>query len=95
MATERQKLMELLEAKYPKMLLRTTEQFDGSERGIWTSGEDGLEAKDERPLFNYYAQDYNEEIYVFGVHKEIRSFLESHGWFTEWHDAGTAMLYPE
>ena len=93
--TARNKMIDIIRAKYPKLFLKTTEEFDGSENGIWSSGENGDQATDERPLFDYYAQDYNEEIYIFGVHKEIRELLEEHGWFAEWHDAGTIMFYPE
>lgn len=93
MAKTRDEMMELLEGKYPNMFLRTTEEFDGSKGGIWTSGEDGLTAKDGFKLFNYYAEDFQEKRYIFGVHKEIRSLLEKHGWFAEWYDCGTIMLY--
>lgn len=93
MATERDELMNLLQEKYPKMFLRTTEEFDGTEGGIWTSGEDGLPAEDSFPLFEYYADDYQEKRYILGVHKEIYNFLEKHGWFAEWYDPGTTMFW--
>ena len=91
MATTREKMMDLREAKYPKMFLRTTEEFDGSKGGIWTSGEDGLAAKDGFALFNYYKDDAKR--YELGVHTEIGTFLEKHGWFAEWYDCGTVMLW--
>ncbi len=90
MTATREKMMELLEAKYPQMFLRTTEEFDGGKGGIWTSGEDGLAGKDGFALFNYYAEGKR---YQFGVHTEIYNFLEKHGWYAEWHDCGTIMLY--
>lgn len=89
----REKLIKLLEDKYPKMLIRTTEEFNGSKGGIWTSGEDGLESKDGLRLFDYYAEDYKEKTYIFGVHKEIENFLNKHGWFAEWNDPGTIMFW--
>lgn len=95
MATERQKLMDILKAKYPRMFLRTTEEFNGGGNGIWTSGEDDLEAKDGYTLFNYYSQDYKEVRYQLGVHKEIRDLLTQHGWWAEWYDSGTVMLWIE
>jgi hypothetical protein len=95
MATGREKLLEILEKKYPKMFLRTTEEFNGNSGGIWSSGEDGLLAKDGFPMFEYYAEDYNEKRYVFGVHKEIRELLEKNGWFAEWNDPGTIMFWKE
>ena len=94
MATSREKLIELLEKKYPEMNLDTTESFNGSEGGIWNrSTEDGLEAKNGMRLFDYYAEDYQEKNYVFGVHNEIGKFLEKHGWYAEWNDAGTIMFW--
>lgn len=90
MATNREVLMDILESKYPKMFLRTTEEFSGSKGGIWTSGEDDLPAKDGRPLFDYYA-DGNK--YELGVHNEIGDLLTKHGWYAEWYDCGTIMLW--
>jgi hypothetical protein len=89
----RSQVIKLLETKYPKMSLRTTEDFNGTEGGIWTSGEDHLPAKDGHSLFNYYSENYTR--YSLGVHEEIYSLLEKHGWYAEWHDAGTIMLWPD
>jgi hypothetical protein len=90
MTATREKMMELLEAKYPQMFLRTTEEFDGGKGGIWTSGEDGLTAEDGFALFNY---DSEGKHYELGVHTEIYEFLEGHGWYAEWYDSGTIMLW--
>ena len=89
----RDQVTELLEKKYPKMFLRTTEEFNGAEGGIWTSGEDHLSAWDGKPLFDYYHMDVTR--YSLGVHKEIGELLEKQGWYAEWYDAGTVMLWPE
>lgn len=94
MATSREKLIKLLEEKYPEMKLDTTESFNGSEGGIWNrSTEDELESKDGLRLFDYYAEDYEGKTYEFGVHKEIEEFLDKHGWFAEWNDPGTIMFW--
>ena len=90
MTKTREQMMELLGVKYPEMFLRTTEEFNGGKGGIWTSGEDNLPAKDNFPLFNYYSDGKR---YILGVHTEMYNFLEKHGWYAEWHDAGTIMLY--
>ena len=90
MTTTREKLIEALSTKYPKMFLRTTEEFDGCKGGIWSSGEDNVPAKDGYPLFNYYGEGKR---YELGVHTEIYNFLEKHGWFAEWHDCGTIMFW--
>lgn len=90
----RESLMAKLQKKYPKMLLRTTEEFDGGTGGIWTSGESGLCDSKGYELFNYYAEDYKEINYIFGVRKTLYEYLEKNGWYCEWHDAGTIMIYP-
>ena len=89
----RNQVMCLLAKKYPKMFLRTTEEFSGSEGGIWTSGESGPSAKDGNPLFSYYSE--NPHKYEIGVHKEVYDYLEKLGWYCEWYDAGTIMIWPE
>lgn len=89
----REQMIDLLEAKYPKLFIKTTEQFDGAKGGIWSSGENGDLAKDGHELFNYYAQDNKEVRYTFGVHREIGKLLSDNGWYAEWHDAGTIMFW--
>jgi len=89
----REQMIALLNAKYPKLFTKTTEEFDGGEGGIWSSGESGLPAKDGHRLFNYYSEDYSGKRYEFGVHQEIRTLLEKNGWYAEWYDAGTIMFW--
>lgn len=91
--TTRDNLIELLAKTYPGMFLRTTEEFNGSKGGIWTSGESSIEAKDGFNLFDYYYRSYTK--YEIGVHKEIYDLLQENGWYAEWYDAGTVMLWRE
>jgi hypothetical protein len=94
MSTKREELIAIIEAKYPKLNLRTTEEFDGEKGGIWVAGtENGIEAKDGFPLFNYYNENHSSTRYEFGVHKEIRKILDTNGWYGSWHDAGTLMIW--
>lgn len=94
MATNREALIEILQAKYPNIRLANSEDFDGGKDGIWVrSTEDEETAKDGYLLFNYYAIDNKEIRYVFGVHREIGNLLEKHGWYGEWYDAGTILFY--
>jgi hypothetical protein len=94
MSVSRKVLIGILNKKYPNLNLRTTEEFNGQTGGIWVSGtEDEIEAKDGFNLFDYYNEDYNETRYQFGVHKEIRTVLEEHGWYGEWNDPGTMMFW--
>lgn len=88
----REALMAKLKKAYPSMFLRTTEEFNGSEGGIWTSGEDSPEDRAGWRLFNYWAM--SEEYYILGVRKHLYDFLERNGWYAEWHDAGTIMIWP-
>lgn len=79
--------------RYPKMNLRTTEEFDGGRGGIWVaSTEDGQCDADGLELFNYYAEDYQEKYYIFGIRKPLHELLESMGWYGEWYDCGTMMI---
>ena len=88
----RDELIKLIEVKYPKLDVKTSEEFDGRPDGIWCSGEDGVEAEDGFDLFDYYAEDYAEKRYVFGIHKEFGRILKEYGWYAEWQDAGTLMI---
>jgi len=33
------------------------------------------------------------EMYVCGIHREIYSWLEERGWYPEWYDAGTLLMW--
>jgi hypothetical protein len=89
--TSREKLMGLLEKKYPNMFLRTTEEFNGNKGGIWTSGEESPSCKDGLEMFDYWTENHTK--YNLGVHKEIYDYLEKHGWYCQWYDCGTMMIY--
>ena len=89
----RQELITALQKKYPSKTFRTTEEFSGEmEGGIWTSGEDGTLDKG-LPLFNYYSQDGGSNSYIFGVRNYLHNWLEERGWYCEFYDAGTVMIW--
>jgi len=88
----REDLIVLLEKRYSGLSLRTTEEFDGSANGIWSSAESFISAKDGFTLFDYYTENYKR--YDLGVHQEFNNLLEEHGWYAEWYDAGTIMFWP-
>lgn len=87
-SVSRNELIKLLKERFPKMKVRPSEDFDGRGGGLWTSGEEG-------DFFDYYAYDSDrkEERYILGTRKDVHIFLEEHGWFSEFYDPGTVMLY--
>jgi len=92
---DRKQMMAHLAKNWPKLFLKTTEEFGCGEGGIWTSGEDGIEFDPKHempmPIFNYYNEV---PLYEDGVIKEFANMLFAHGWFCEWYDPGTVMIYP-
>ncbi len=91
--TPREKMMEMLKQKFHLRHVRPTEEFNGAKGGIWTSGEDGAEASDGYPLFDYWSENHDK--YEFGVHNEMMDFLEKNGWYAEWNDPGTIMIWED
>jgi hypothetical protein len=82
----REQMMAWLETKGVRVV-GTTEQFYGESAGtgIWVSGEEN------NNLFDYYRESwYNSH----GVQPKLNEQTEKRGWYYEWHDAGTMMLYP-
>jgi hypothetical protein len=63
----------------------TTEEFDLGEGGLWISAEHVDE------FFNYYSEELGD---TFGVDPELYEFAEENGWYFEWYDPGTIMLWP-
>ena len=89
----RDQLMRQIADKFPRLFLKTSEEFDRSKRNaIWTSAEDGC-AEDGRLLFSYYAEDFREITYVLGVHRVMLQILDAAGWYAEFYDPGTVMIY--
>ena len=90
--TERDNLMDLIEDQFDITLMRTSEEFNGQEGGIWISGENGDTNKDSLLLIDYYTR--NPDNYHFGVHKDLTSLLDQHSYFAEFHDPGTITIWP-
>jgi len=90
----REALVSKLEKSYPKMNVRVTEDFfcaGDCNTGIWLCGEDDIVDKKGSQIFSYYNDSTK---YKFGVINHLVRFLERNGWYPEWYDAGTIMLYP-
>lgn len=69
----------------------TSEEFNGSPGGIWISGENGDQYKGKR-IYDYYSEDYKNR--EFGVLTKWEKELNKRGWYSEWYDAGTVMIWP-
>lgn len=89
----REYMMDHLESEFAMNFVAISENFNGSEGGIWLSAENGERASDGWLLFDYWNTSW--ERYELGVHKQITEWAEKHGWWFEWNDSGTIMLWPE
>lgn len=89
----REKMLEML-SDYTA-ITGTTEDFDGSEGGIWISAENGSCDDNGLPYFEYYSDPVMEDSYTMGVLTTLNNFAEKNGWCFEWYDAGTIMVYPK
>ena len=72
-----------------KVWNKTTEEFSpGMKGGIWLTAEEG-------DLFDYYAWEWDceEKSYIMGTKKEFHEELKRLGWFAEFYDPGTVMLW--
>jgi len=70
--------------------VETTEKFNGSFGGIWLSAEN-TEVYSGIPMYDCYSDNY--ELYDLGVYTKWEEKLNSMGWYSEWHDPGTVMLW--
>ena len=70
--------------------VRTSEEFDGVEGGIWTTAENG-ETMGSFPIFDYYSTSSK---YEFGVLNKFAKKLSKMGWYCEYYDPGTVMIWP-
>lgn len=65
----------------------------GEDAPIFWTGESAIMPDGSR-AYNYFAEDYEEKTYIFGVHKDLIAWAESKGVSLENHDAGTLFGYP-
>jgi hypothetical protein len=89
----RDEMKNVMITKYGLSFVKTTEEFDGEEGGLWLGGSDGKlmpNAKDD--MFNYY---HGGAKYPQGVHKDLAKFLDKSGWYGQFADPGTVMLWPK
>lgn len=86
----REELMDLLETKYKIKTVRTSEEFNGQTEGIWVAGDNGEELSGNK-MFDYYSSSAK---YANGVLKQLRTAVEKTGWWFEWNDPGTIIIWP-
>jgi len=76
----------------------TAEDFHGHKtmsEGIWIAADDSFD-DNGFPLFDYYADGFRRfEYYDMGIEKTLVEVVGRKGWYFEWHDAGTMMLYKD
>lgn len=84
----RDQLLRELTKRYSTAWFKKGEEFSSNhQNSIWTSGEEGINSEGY-PLFDYYNDNY-----IMGVHPEVEAFLNRHGYFAEFLDAGTVFIY--
>jgi len=72
--------------------VKTSKEFNGDDGGIWVSGENEDRYKGKQ-IYDYYVQDPKN--YELGVLKDWEKELNKRGWYSEWYDAGTVMIWPD
>ena len=68
-----------------KWFIRTTEEFDGSKGGVWTTNERCSRALDGATIVAEGG---------FLPHPKVKAILDAHGFYCEPYDSGTLMIYP-
>ena len=85
-AKEIKAMMTALKSKGVKVS-GTASEFYGakaSNEGIWVA------AEYTPSLFDYYSEVWGN---TFGVEPKLNQMVEDNGWYFEWHDAGTMMVW--
>ena len=83
-------LVGYLESRFGIKAVGSTEDFDGSQGGIWLSAENREEYQ-SRDIFDYYSEDHKN--YEIGVLNAFGKAMDQVGWYAEWNDPGTIMLW--
>ena len=89
----REKMMEILEEKFGIKSVRSTEDFYGTredeEYGIWIAADNEEKIYGEK-IFDYHNKTQR---YRFGVLKTFRNKIEKQGWYFEWNDSATMLIW--
>jgi hypothetical protein len=88
----REELVKILQTKYALNFTKDSEEFDGEEGGIWIGGSEGLVMPDGKTeMFNYY---HGGSKFPQGINKDFANFLAKRGWYGQFADPGTVLLWP-
>ena len=89
----RDELIKILKDKYSLHFTKTSEEFDGEEGGIWLGSAEGKVMPDGKTeMFNYY---HGGSKFPNGINKSFASFLDKNGWYGQFADPGTVLLWPK
>lgn len=67
--------------------IQRSERFGERPGGIWASGESWSETLRVRP-FDFYSDDR------YRAYHPVEEFIANSGWWWQWHDAGTVLMFP-
>jgi len=88
----REELVKILQTKYALSFTKDSEEFDGEEGGIWIGGSEGKVMPDGKTeMFNYY---HGGSKFPQGINKDFANFLAKRGWYGQFADPGTVLLWP-
>ena len=88
----REELVKILQTKYALNFTKDSEEFDGEEGGIWIGGSEGKVMPDGKTeMFNYY---HGGSKFPQGINKDFANFLAKRGWYGQFADPGTVLLWP-
>lgn len=79
-------LIDLINDQMPEAMAAPSENFNGSEGGIWFMGSEDFH--DDEYIYDAYSFSA-----TMGVHPKLNALLKSHGYYASAHDAGTLMAY--
>jgi hypothetical protein len=82
----RSEMMQGINKKYDLNWIRSTEDFYGHSKGI-----QGIWLGSASKVADYFAVG---DRYEIGVLKSFEKYINKCGWYSEWYDCGTLMLYP-
>lgn len=99
------RLEKLIEKNFPGVWLKPGSHLGYKDGEVLVSGEGATyEPKMDKELEEILGKNFKMDVfdnyadskssYQMGVAKEFADFLDQHGYYVEWHDAGTVVITP-